>query len=109
MPIEPSVTSAVVGLWSCTFRYPSALLPKIFERPGPKSVSAATNSSGVEVVFSLKWIVDMAYSVLWVVTRRVCKRGYGSRPGIMIFRTAAAPVAVPCVTVVDAGCGRGGG
>jgi hypothetical protein len=28
----------------------SALLPKSFERPGPKSVSPAMNCSGVEVI-----------------------------------------------------------
>ena len=37
----------------------SALLPKSFARPGPKSVSPATNCSGVEVVVSLKWMVAM--------------------------------------------------
>src|SRR6476646_1813655 len=37
MPPEPSVTSACEGPRSCTLRYSSALLPKSFERPGPKS------------------------------------------------------------------------
>jgi hypothetical protein len=40
-------------------RYSSALLPKSFERPGPKSVSPATNCSGVEVVVWWRWIVDV--------------------------------------------------
>jgi hypothetical protein len=39
-------------------RYSSALLPKRFERPGPKSVSPATYCSGVEVVVWCRWIVD---------------------------------------------------
>src|SRR5215472_12759799 len=59
MPPEPSVTSACEGPRSCTLRYSSALLPKSFERPGPKSVSPATYCSGVEVVVWCKWIVDM--------------------------------------------------
>ena len=40
-----------------------ALLPKSFERPGPKSVSAATNCSGVAMVVWWRWIVDMACSL----------------------------------------------
>src|SRR5436190_8186775 len=59
MPPEPSVTSACDGPRSCTLRYSSALLPKSFERPGPKSVSPATYCSGVEVVVWCRWIVDM--------------------------------------------------
>src|SRR5260221_5584212 len=59
MPPEPSVTSACEGPRSCTLRYSSALLPKSFERPGPKSVSPATNCSGVEVVVWCRWIVAM--------------------------------------------------
>src|SRR5215813_1545060 len=59
MPPEPSVTSACEGPRSCTLRYSSALLPKSFERPGPKSVSPATYRSGVEVVVWCRWIVDM--------------------------------------------------
>src|SRR5579859_4908098 len=59
MPPEPSVTSACVGPRSCTLRYSSALLPKSFERPGPKSVSPATYCSVVEVVVWCRWIVDM--------------------------------------------------
>src|SRR5215468_2793175 len=59
MPPEPSVTSACEGPRLCTLRYSSALLPKSFERPGPKSVSPATYCSGVEVVVSWRWIVDM--------------------------------------------------
>src|SRR6266446_5194275 len=59
MPPEPSVTSACEGPRSCTLRYSSALLPKSFERPGPKSVSPATYCSGVEVVVWCRWIVDM--------------------------------------------------
>jgi hypothetical protein len=35
------------------------VLPKIFERPGPKSVTAAMNCSGVAVVVVVKWIVAM--------------------------------------------------
>src|SRR4029453_3574609 len=59
MPPEPSVTSASREPLLGTFRYPSALLPKSFERPGPKSVSPAMNCSGVAVVVCLKWIVAM--------------------------------------------------
>src|SRR2546429_2238148 len=59
MPLAPSVTSACEGPRSCTLRYSSALLPKSFERPGPKSVSPATYCSGVEVVVWCRWIVDM--------------------------------------------------
>src|SRR5258705_13900073 len=59
MPLDPSVTSASEGPWWCTLRYSSALLPKSFERPGPKSVRPATNCSGVEVVVWGRWIVDM--------------------------------------------------
>src|SRR6516164_4951017 len=59
MPAEPSVTSACDGPRLCTFRYSSALLPKSFERPGPKSVSPATYCSGVNVVVWWRWIVDM--------------------------------------------------
>src|SRR6185295_16754184 len=59
MPPEPSVTSASAGPRRCTLRYSSALLPKSFERPGPKSVSPATYCSGVELVVWCRWIVDM--------------------------------------------------
>src|ERR1700752_1095772 len=59
MPPEPSVTSASEALRRCTLRYSSALLPKSFERPGPKSVSPAMNCSGVDVVVWCIWIVDM--------------------------------------------------
>src|SRR6185436_8900793 len=59
MPPEPSVTSACEPPRSCTLRYSSALLPKSFERPGPKSVSPATYCSGVKVVVLWRWIVDM--------------------------------------------------
>src|SRR5260370_24167390 len=59
MPPEPSVTSACEGPRLCTLRYSSALLPKSFEPPGPKSVSPATYCSGVEVVVWCRWIVDM--------------------------------------------------
>src|SRR5260370_41617900 len=59
MPPEPSVTSACEGPRLCTLRYSSALLPKSFERPGPKSVSPATYCSGIEVVVWCRWIVDM--------------------------------------------------
>src|SRR5260370_40987839 len=59
MPPEPSVTSACEGPRLCTLRYLSALLPKSFERPGPKSVSPATYCSGVEVVVWCRGIVDM--------------------------------------------------
>src|ERR1700753_478132 len=64
MPLEPSVTSASVGPWLCTFRSSSALFSKIFDRPGPKSVSAATNCSGVAVVVASKWRVAMSCSFL---------------------------------------------
>src|SRR6516165_7517087 len=66
MPLEPSVTSASPGPWPCTLRYLSAVLPQTLERPSPKSVSAATNCSGVDFVVSLKWIVGMACSLLEV-------------------------------------------
>src|SRR6185295_14938273 len=59
MPPEPSVTSASEGPRWCTLRYSSALLPKSFERPDPKSVSPTINCSGVEVVVWWRWIVDM--------------------------------------------------
>src|SRR5580692_6827401 len=59
MPPEPSVTSACEGPRSCTLRYSSALLPKSFERPGPKSVSPAMYCSGVDVVVWCRWIVDI--------------------------------------------------
>src|SRR5208283_3098119 len=62
MPPEPSVTSACEGPRSCTLRYSSALLPKSFERPGPKSVSPARYCAGVEVVVWCMWIVDMRAS-----------------------------------------------
>ena len=50
IPPEPSVTSACDPPRRCTLRYASALLPKSFQRPGPKSVSPATYCSGVAVV-----------------------------------------------------------
>ena len=52
-------------------------------RPGPKSVSAATNCSGVEVVVWLKWMVDMTCSLLFGVLRAVYVRASGdpSRQG----------------------------
>src|SRR5215467_8587399 len=59
MPPEPSVTSACEGPRLCTLRYLSALLPKSFERPGPKSVRPAMYCSGVAVVLRWRWIVDM--------------------------------------------------
>ncbi len=52
------------------FRDSSALLPKSFERPGPKSVSPATYCSGVEVVVWWRWIVDMRAPFLGGVTLR---------------------------------------
>src|SRR5215471_2551156 len=64
MPLEPSVTSALPGPWECTLRYPSALLGKIFERPGPKSVTPARNCSGVALVVWWRWIVAMACSLI---------------------------------------------
>jgi len=42
MPPEPSVTSACMRPRGCTLRCSSALLPKYFERSGPKSVSPVT-------------------------------------------------------------------
>jgi len=44
---------------SCTFNSLSTLLTKIFDRPGPKSVSAAMYCSGVAVVVACILIVDM--------------------------------------------------
>src|ERR1700687_1911063 len=69
MPPEPSVTSASERPLPCTLRYSSALLPKSFERPGPKSVSPATYCSGVEVVVWWRWIVDMRAPYLVGVTQ----------------------------------------
>src|SRR4029453_14645840 len=68
MPPEPSVTSASCEPLLCTLRYSSALLPKSFERPGPKSVSPAMNCSGDEVVVWWRWIVDMRVPYLDGVT-----------------------------------------
>src|SRR5215472_12804498 len=59
MPPEPSVTSAWEPLCECTLRYSSALLPKSFARPGPKSVSPAMYCSAVKIVVWCKWIVDI--------------------------------------------------
>src|SRR2546430_9403890 len=73
MPAEPSVTSASPGPWLCTLRYLSALLPNSFERPGPKSVSPATNCSGVAVVVWLRWIVTMC-APSSAVTLRIARR-----------------------------------
>src|SRR6516162_2030724 len=73
MPPEPSVTSACDGPRLCTLRYSSALLPKSFERPGPKSVSPATNCSGVDLVVSWKWISDCVIVVLLVVLDTVAR------------------------------------
>src|SRR5262249_40250031 len=56
MPAELSVTSASRCPRRCALRYSLALLPKSFERPGPKSVRPATNCSDVDVVVSWKWI-----------------------------------------------------
>ena len=39
------------------------LLPKSSWRPGPKSVSPATNCSGVEVVVYFRWLVAIACSL----------------------------------------------
>src|SRR5215472_10308138 len=69
MPLEPSVTSACEGPRLCTLRYSSALLPKSFERPGPKSVSPAMYCSGVEVVVWCRWIVDMRAPLASLRTR----------------------------------------
>src|SRR3954469_3361571 len=55
----PSVTSAQLGPWSCTLSWPSSVLPKSSERPGPKSVTAAMNCSGVAGVGVVRWIVGM--------------------------------------------------
>ena len=49
-------------------RYSSALLPKSFARPGPKSVSPAMYCSGVKVVVRWRWIVDMRISSLHAFT-----------------------------------------
>src|SRR5215468_8604985 len=59
MPPLPSVTSACEGPRLWTLRYSSVLLPKSFERPGPKSVSPAMYCSGVKAVVWCMWIVDM--------------------------------------------------
>src|SRR5215468_992718 len=75
MPAEPSVTSACEGPRSCTLRYLSALLPKSFERPGPKSVSPAVYCSGVEVVVWCKWIVDMCAPFLLPETSGILDQG----------------------------------
>jgi hypothetical protein len=45
------------------------LFSKSFERPGPKSVSAATNCSGVAVVVALKRSVAMVLLPVSVETR----------------------------------------
>src|SRR5215472_1970042 len=94
MPLEPSVTSAWPGSWECTLRYPSALLGKIFERPGPKSVSPARNCSGVAVVVWWRRIVATACSLIGVLASTVpvgaarrasedpwCRRGSVTSPG----------------------------
>src|SRR5215831_21279697 len=60
MPAEPSVTSASDRPRWCTSKYSSELLAKSFERPGPKSVSPATNCSGVNVVVLRKCIFGVA-------------------------------------------------
>src|SRR5712692_2020075 len=86
MPPEPSVTSACEGPRLCTLRYSSALLPKSFERPGPKSVSPATYCSGVEVVVWCRWIVDMRDPFLGIVTSR-CVTGEDI---VAIFRRRVA-------------------
>jgi hypothetical protein len=54
----------LTGSLRITLRYPSALLGKIFERPGPKSVTPARNCSGVAVVVWWRWIVAMACSLI---------------------------------------------
>ena len=59
IPPETSVTSARPASRLCTARSLSALLPKIFDRPGPKSVSAAVYSSAVAIVVAYIMIVDM--------------------------------------------------
>src|ERR1700735_1688065 len=64
MPCEPSVTSAALWPWLWTFSSSSVLFSKIFDRPGPKSVSAATNCSGVAVVVAWKWRVAMLVLLL---------------------------------------------
>src|SRR5262245_32814870 len=81
MPPEPSVTSAHREPFSCTFRYSSALLPKSFERPGPKSVSPAMNCSGVEVVVCLKWIVDICAPLHQIFTLGLTADLRRVRPG----------------------------
>src|ERR1700753_3142514 len=84
MPLEPSVTSASVGPWLCTFRSSSALFSKIFDRPGPKSVSAATNCSGVAVVVAWKWRVAMLVLLLvmddWVTVSSSSNQGLLGSP-----------------------------
>src|SRR4029453_14222148 len=100
MPPEPSVTSASREPLLCTFRYPSALLPKSFERPGPKSVSPAMNCSGVEVVLWWRGIVDMRASLLVLFGQGLClcfsvrieTRLLALRPGCSLFAAADVPV-----------------
>jgi hypothetical protein len=53
----------------------SALLSNSFERPGPKSVSAATYCSGVKLVVWWTWIVAIWFSFCWVM--RPCTRPTG--------------------------------
>src|ERR1700759_1782242 len=66
MPCEPSVTSASVGPWLWTFRLSSVGFPKTFDRPGPKSGSAATNCSGGAVVVAWQWRVAILVLLLVV-------------------------------------------
>src|ERR1041385_3149780 len=72
MLFEPSVTSASCAPLLCTFKYSSVLLPNSFERPGPKSVSPAMNCSGVAVVVSLKWIVDIRVPFSNRLSLKIC-------------------------------------
>ena len=65
MPLEPSVTSASVGPWSCTSRSSSELFGKMSERPGPKSVSPAMNCWGVAVVVWWKLNLGMLAPCWW--------------------------------------------
>src|ERR1700729_2643117 len=93
MPPLPSVTSACEGPRSCTWRYSSALLPKIFDRPGPKSVRPAMYCSGVKVVVLCRRIVDIA-SLLSVP----------ETPGILILAKSGGDELLSAVDVIGCTC-----
>ena len=94
MPLEPSVTSASERPRLCTLRYPSALLPKSFERPGPKSVSPATYCSAVKLVVWWSRIVDMCAPSIRRCHTVDCLRFYEihQSPSAAIATTSSTPV-----------------